>query len=75
MSKEDVVERNKFTKEIAPALWQYIEEMVEEIDKKILDTKEKIEDSKNKLQLEIDKMEKLEISDYSEENKKLLKDD
>lgn len=45
---------------------------VEDIEKKISDTKERIENSKQKLQTEIDKLEKLEISDYSEENKKLL---
>lgn len=34
VNKEDVIERNRSTKEIAPELWRYIEEMIEEIEKK-----------------------------------------
>lgn len=32
--KEDILNRNKITKDVAPVLWQYIEEIVEDIDKK-----------------------------------------
>jgi hypothetical protein len=47
---------------------------VENIQLKIEDAKKQIETKKTEMQSEVDKMEKLEIEDYSEENQKLMKD-
>jgi predicted nucleic acid-binding Zn-ribbon protein len=47
---------------------------IENIQLKIEDAKKQIETKKTEMQTEVERMEKIETEDYSEENQKLLKD-
>jgi predicted nucleic acid-binding Zn-ribbon protein len=47
---------------------------VEEIHNKIEDVKKEIETKKTELQSEVDRLEKMQTDDFTEENQKLLKE-